>query len=96
MTAWARPSLPADQWLAGVRGYLAPELERSMSYTDPAQIDATTVTGPARMVHLLPNGTAASFEVPTDAGVIRVELALVEGRWLATDIGPASATGPGD
>ncbi|MGW5237853.1 hypothetical protein ACWEOW_02870 [Monashia sp. NPDC004114] len=96
VTAWARPSLPADQWLSGVRGYVAPELERSMSYTDPARIDATTVTGPARMVHVLPDGSAATFEVPTDAGATRVELALVKGRWLATDIVPASAAAPGD
>ena len=96
VTAWARPELPAGQWLAGVRGYLAPELERSMSYTDPSQIDATKVTGPARMIRVLPDGTAASFEVPTDAGATLVELALVKGRWLATDIVPASAAAPGD
>jgi hypothetical protein len=96
VTAWARPSLPTDQWLSGVRGYIAPELERSMSYTDPALIDATTVTGPAHMVHVLPDGSAASFVVPTDAGTTRVELAFVKGRWLATDIVPASAAAPGD
>ena len=96
VTAWARPELPAAQWLSGVRGYVVPELERSMSYTDPAQIDATTVTGPPRRVHLLPDGSVASFEVPTDAGTTRVELALVKGRWLATDFVPASAAAPGD
>jgi len=96
VVAWARPSLPAAQWLAGVRAYLAPELERSLSYTDPAQIPASTVTGAATMVHVLPDGTAASFVVPTDAGPIRVDLVLVKGRWLATAIEPASVTEPGD
>jgi hypothetical protein len=48
------------------------------------------------MVHVLPDGSAASFEVPTDAGTTRVDLALVKGRWLATDILPASAAAPGD
>jgi hypothetical protein len=96
VTAWARPSLPAEQWLAGVRGYLAPDLERAMSYTDPARIPANKVIGPATMVHVLPDGTAASFEVPTDAGAILVEVVLVDGRWLATDIVPAAVTAPGD
>ncbi|MFC7597679.1 hypothetical protein ACFQU3_20365 [Terrabacter sp. GCM10028922] len=96
VTAWARPSVPAEQWLAGVRGYLAPDLERSMSYTDPTRIPASKVIGPARMVHVLPDATGASFEVPTDAGPIRVEVVLVEGRWLASDVAPAAVTAPGD
>ena len=96
VTAWARPSVPAQQWLAGVQGYLAPELERSMSYTDPTRIPASKVIGAARMVHLLPDATGASFEVPTDAGAMRVEVVLVEGRWLASDVAPAAVTAPGD
>jgi hypothetical protein len=67
-----------------------------MAYTDPARIPASTVTGPASMVHVLPDATAASFEVPTNAGAIRVEVVLVKGRWLATDLVPAAVTAPGD
>ncbi|MBC9822872.1 hypothetical protein [Terrabacter sp. MAHUQ-38] len=96
VTAWARPTLPAEQWLAGVRGYLTPDLERSMAYTDPSRIPASKVAGPATMVHVAPDGTAASFEVPTNAGAIRVEVVQIKGRWLATDIVPAAVTVPGD
>ena len=96
VTAWAHPDLPAEEWLAGVRGYLTPELERAMSYTDPAAIPSKQVIGPAEMVQAQPDGAAASFDVPTDAGPVRVDLALLQGRWLVTDIVPASTPQPGD
>jgi hypothetical protein len=96
VTVWARPMLPAEQWVAGVRGYLAPDLEQALSYTDPAAVPATRVTGPVRMVHVQPDGAAASFDVPTDAGTVRVDLARLEGRWLVTDLVPAASTQPGD
>lgn len=96
VTAWARPSLTTEQWLAGVRGYVAPTLQQALSYTDPAKIPASHVTGPSRMVHVVPDGTAASFDIPTNAGPVRVGVALLTGRWLVTDIVPASASQPGD
>ena len=94
--AWARPTLTSQEWLAGLRGLATPSLEQALAFTDPSNIPARTVTGPATMVRVLPDGTWASFDVATDGGRVRVDVALVQGRWLVGDVLPGAATPPGD
>lgn len=73
MTAFARPDLDPEAWYTGVAGYLTPYSQTAYKGTDPARIQARAVTGPGTV---LPGATdrGIQIDVPTDAGVFRVQL----------------------
>lgn len=85
VTAWARPRLSAEAWLTGVRSRATPGYAALLETVDPANIPAHTVLGPARVV--LSTQHRADFDVPTDAGPIRVTCVLQGSQWLIATIG---------
>lgn len=72
VTAWARPSLDAAAWFAGVKGYLAPAAAALYASTDPAHVPATAVTGAG--VLAVDSTSTATVRVPTNAGEVTVHL----------------------
>ena len=84
VTAWARPRLPAPAWLAGVRPHATPGYAALLETVDPANVPAHTVLGPAQVV--LSTQHRADFDVPTDAGPMRVTCVLHGEQWLIATI----------
>lgn len=85
--AWARPGLPPETWWRGIRPLSSPELTKALRGTDPNRVPATTVTGPARDIHV--HGHRAEATVSTDGGRVSVRLQRVAQHWLVVDIEPA-------
>ena len=90
LRAFARPDLPAEDWHAGLTGFMTPEAAELFAYVDPANVPATQVTGtPA----VSPGGSVylAVVQVPTDAGTYRVTLTRTAAGqpWLVTYADPA-------
>jgi hypothetical protein len=85
--AWAHPALDQHAWYAALRPLTTPAYGGLLADTDPSNVPAHTVTGPARVV----SSTTAIVvaDVPTDAGAIRVTAADRDGRWLIATAGPA-------
>ena len=84
VTAWARPGLSSEAWLAGVHSRATPGYAALLEAVDPANIPAHTVLGPARPV--LSTQNRADFDVPTDAGPMRVMCVLQDSQWLIATI----------
>ncbi|WP_448073299.1 hypothetical protein [Georgenia yuyongxinii] len=90
MTAFARPDLPADQWLAGIQPLMAPEARETYAAVDPAQVPASALTGEAAVR----DGTSpyiATAVVGTNAGDYTVTLSrTADGEpWLVQYADPA-------
>jgi hypothetical protein len=85
--AWARPALDQRTWYAALRPLTTPGYASLLADTDPSNVPAHTVIGPARVV----SSTTAIVvaDVPTDAGPVRVTAAYREGRWLIATCSPA-------
>jgi hypothetical protein len=80
--AWARPHLSHEAWLTSVLLYTTPEYGRILATVDPANVPATTITGP---VTVRTSTTAAvTADVPTDAGLLRVTVVARDSIWLVT------------
>lgn len=73
MRAFARPDLDDDTWWRDFRAFLTTQAVLDYSNTDPAEVPATTITGPARVI-ASPGDTLARIQVPTDAGLYLVIL----------------------
>ena len=82
---WARPDLPAAQWRADVRPYAVPAYADLLDTVDPANVPATRITTPARVVTTTPE--RAEVDVGTDAGVLRVVCVRHGQRWLVATLG---------
>ena len=94
VTRWARPTLPAAQWQAGVQPFATVEYKVSLASVVPSRVPAKKVTGPPVAVAVAPSmATATQVEVqtPTDAGVMHVTLVSEAGSWKVSSILPASA-----
>ncbi|GIH18958.1 hypothetical protein [Rugosimonospora africana] len=83
--AWSRPNLDAQTWLAGVRVYTAPHYAALLASVDPANVPATTVTGPPTPVSS--TTVVLVVDVPTDAGTLRVTCDDMAGQWLVVTTG---------
>lgn len=103
VTAFARPDVSADQWWAELSPLLSPAAAEAYVGTDPAQVPAREVTGPAS-TGVSPSPFLATVFVPTDAGDYAVLMAREGGGapWLVERISlvpadsseaPPSATG---
>jgi hypothetical protein len=88
--AWARPHLDHDTWYAGTRPLATPAYAQLLADTDPANMPAQVVTGPARAVSATTAVVVA--DVPTDTGTVRVRLTSADGRWLVATCTPAPET----
>jgi hypothetical protein len=82
--AWADHAKPAAQWLAGVSRYADPEFATQLKSTDPRNVPASKVTGGPHPVAVY--FASASVEVPTDAGLVVVELVSDGRTWRVVDI----------
>lgn len=89
MTAFARPHLEHDTWWAGLEPLLTYDAAVDYSYTDPANVPASEVTGRATVVGEA-SAYLASVQVPTDAGIYTVLLVRADGDapWLVERLAP--------
>ena len=97
VTAFARPDVSAEQWWAELAPMLTPTAAEAYAGTDPAEVPARAVTGPA-VLGPSPTSYLATVVVPTDAGEYAVLLSR-EGAgapWLVERITPVEPTGPLD
>ncbi|TRW45908.1 hypothetical protein [Georgenia yuyongxinii] len=90
MTAFARPDLPADQWLAGIQPLMAPEARETYAAVNPAQVPASALTG-ASLVQDGPSPYVATVVVATNAGDFTVTLSRTADAepWLVQYADPA-------
>jgi len=89
VTAWARPDLPVEAWQADVIPLATPTFAAQLRSVQPANVPARQVTG--NPVEGTTTELAADVTVPTDAGALLVELALMSGTWKVSGLSP---TGP--
>jgi hypothetical protein len=94
MTAFARPDLSPDEWWAGLAPLLSPAATEAYLGTDPAEVPAHEVTGPAWMGDSESAFLSLVF-VPTDAGEYAVLLVREGGGapWLVERISPVESGG---
>lgn len=92
METFARPQLGADEWWRAMLPLLSQRGAHAYEGTDPAQIPATTVTGPGQ---ILEGSTEVLLivEIPTDAGLYNITLTrpAPSSPWLAERIRPAQS-----
>ena len=84
VAAWARPDLSPRVWLTGVRSRATPVYAAMLETVEPANIPAHTGLGPARLV--TSTERRAEFDVPTDAGLMRVTCVSRDSRWLIATV----------
>jgi hypothetical protein len=104
VTAFARPDLGPDTWWAELSPLLSPAAALAYEGTDPVEVPARRVTGPA-WAGVSPSSFLATVFVPTDAGDYAVLMVREGGGapWLVERITlvpagyvapPAEETGP--
>jgi len=90
MQSFARPQLSSDKWWSQMLPLLSQQAGLAYQGTDPSQIPAHQVTGPA---FVLSGSTDVSLivQVPTDVGAYNVTLirGSASAPWLADRIRPA-------
>lgn len=84
MRAFARPDLSAEEWHAGIAGFMSDQGAEMFAYVDPANVPASQVTGEPEVLEEESTGTLAQLHVPTDAGTYLVTLTRVNqgDQWL--------------
>ena len=93
MTAFARPTVAADTWFNDLAPLMTPEARSAYYGTDPAEVPAHAVTGPAR-AETSPSAYSSAYlayvTVPTDVGDYRVLLSREGGDagWLVETLTP--------
>jgi hypothetical protein len=92
MTAFARPDLSPDEWWAGLAPLLSPAATEAYLATDPAEVPAHEVTGPA-WLGVTESAFLALVFVPTDAGEYAILLVREGGGapWLVERISPVES-----
>jgi hypothetical protein len=83
--AWTRTSADRASWWAGVAPWCEEGLAEALRTTDPANVPATTVTGPP----VQSGGSATEgvrFDIPTNAGTLTITVAALGGVWKVTTI----------
>jgi hypothetical protein len=89
VAAFARPAATPEQWWAALAPMLSPAARSAYAATDPANVPASTVTGPAGEARSS-SAFLATVTVPTDAGVYTVLLVRDDtgDRWLVERFRP--------
>lgn len=84
MTAYARPTLSATEWMNGVTPYLSQRGAAAYEGTDPSQVPVTEVTGKGT-VQPAATTYALNVAVPTNKGTYVVALTRPDATspWLA-------------
>lgn len=80
--AWVRRDLDAERWWKAIAPLCEEGFGQRLRTVDPANVPATRVIGRARELRVGSVDSPAVYDVPTDAGTLRVTLASVDGRWL--------------
>lgn len=77
MSLFVRRDVNAEQWISDLATYMTPQAAQDYRTVDPANVEATTVTGPGKTI---PTDSAwlARIQVPTDAGAYLVILSRTE------------------
>lgn len=88
MRAYARPGRSPQAWWAALRPHLSAGAQAAYTGTDPSQVPARRITGPASLTPAsLP--ALARVAVPTDAGIYLVLLTRTPGQqWSVERITP--------
>ena len=89
MVAFMQVDLDADDWLAGMSAHLTPAATADYLGTDPLEVPARQLTGPARYAGST-SAYLATVTVPTDVGDYQL-LLVREGQgapWLAETLTP--------
>lgn len=88
MSLFARRDVSADRWIKDLTPLLTPQAAEDYAYTDPANVPATKVTGPAKVVPT-DSATLARIHIPTDAGTYLVVLTRdTDSAWRVARITP--------
>ena len=92
MTDFARPKVEEKQWANDLASWLTPQATADYSSVDPANIPASSVTGPATLTVDEANGFGVIAAVPTNAGTYTLQL-LRSGKdapWKVNRLTPPS------
>lgn len=92
MTDFARPDVEEKQWANDLARWLTPQATADYSSVDPANIPASSVTGPATLTVDEANGFGVIAAVPTNAGTYTLQL-LRSGKdspWKVNRLTPPS------
>lgn len=96
MRLFSRRTVPSSAWWSDLEPVLTPGARQAYQGTDPRNVPAAKITGPAK---LTPASTArvARVSVPTDVGAYLVILTRSPDRptWLAERIMPPENIGEG-
>ena len=93
MADFARPDMDEKQWANDLARWLTPQATADYSSVDPANIPASSVTGPATLTVDETNGYGVIATVPTNAGTYTLQL-LRTGRdapWKVNRLTPPSS-----
>jgi len=90
VTAFARPDLGYNEWIAGLYPHLTQTGAAAYEDTDPANVPAREVTG-SGTIPPASTEVALIVQIPTDAGLYNVSLSRpgADAPWLADRIRPA-------
>lgn len=87
VTAWAKPSLPQTQWLAGVNAAHPDEsFAQALGTTDPKTVPATKVVGAPKVLEQ--SASEARVQVGTDGPTVIVVLTWGDNVWSVSNILP--------
>lgn len=86
VTVWARPDLPVEAWQTDVIALATPEFGAQLRTVDPRDVPARSVTGAATTTSAAE--VTATVQVPTDAGPVVVEVAVMGSSWLVSALAP--------
>ncbi len=82
--AWARPEEEARRWREGMADLVHPAFLQLLKRSNPAEVPASAVPGPAALVAAGP--AVREYVVLTDVGTVRVTLVKEDGRWQVSAI----------
>ena len=93
MVDFARPDLDEEQWANDLAGWLTPQATADYSSVDPANIPASTVTGPATLTVDEANGFGVTAAVSTNAGIYTLQLLRTgkDAPWKVNRLTPPSS-----
>ena len=92
MTDFARPDVEEKQWANDLARWLTPQATADYSSVDPANIPASSVTGPATLTVDEANGFGVIAAVPTNAGTYTLQLLRTgkDSPWKVNRLTPPS------
>ena len=84
--AWVQTSLPAPEWLTGMRATVTPSFLAQLATSDPSRVPATKILGQGKPVGASAGGT--TFRFVTDAGRVDVVTDPRHDGCRVTDVEP--------